>query len=127
MEIVNSQQAPAAIGPYSQAIKSDGLLFCSGQLGIDPATGRLASADVAGQTAQVFRNIRAVLAAASTDLSTVVKTTVFLTSLGDFKIVNELYAKEFGANKPARSTVEVAALPMGARVEIECIAGSGNA
>ena len=122
MEVINSPNAPAAIGPYSQAIKSGGLLFCSGQLGIDPAVGKLVSADVAGQAAQVFRNIRAVLAAASIDLSAVVKTTVFLASLDDFTIVNEHYAREFGGRKPARSTVQVAALPLGALVEIECIA-----
>jgi len=121
MEIINSSRAPAAIGPYSQAIISGGFLFCSGQLGIDPAVGKLVSPDVAGQAAQVFTNIRAVLAAASIDLSAVVKTTVFLASLDDFKIVNELYAKEFGGRKPARSTVVVAALALGALVEIECI------
>jgi 2-iminobutanoate/2-iminopropanoate deaminase len=127
MEIISSAQAPAAVGPYSQAIKSNGLLFCSGQLGIDPATGKLASGEVAGQAAQVFRNVRAVLAAASLDLSAVVKVTVFLVSLDDFTVVNELYAAEFGGHKPARSTVGVAALPLGALVEIECIAaGAGD-
>ncbi len=122
MNIITSPNAPAAIGPYSQAVQSGRLLFCSGQLGIDPATGKLASDDVSGQAAQVFRNIKAVLAAASVDLSAVVKTTVFLASLDDFKIVNELYAREFGNHKPARSTVQVAGLPMQGRVEIEVIA-----
>jgi 2-iminobutanoate/2-iminopropanoate deaminase len=122
MDIIASPNAPGAIGPYSQAVKSGNLLFCSGQLGIDPDSGRLVSGDVAGQAAQVFRNIRAVLAAAGLDLQSVVKTTVFMASLADFKAVNELYANEFGGHRPARSTVQVAALPMGGLVEIEVIA-----
>jgi 2-iminobutanoate/2-iminopropanoate deaminase len=126
MEIINSPAAPAAIGPYSQAIKSGGFLFCSGQLGIDPATGKLASAEAAGQAEQIFANIRAVLAVASVDLASVVKTTVYLVTLDDFKAVNEVYAREFGGHKPARSTIGVAALPLGSRVEIECIALPGN-
>jgi len=126
MEIINSPAAPAAIGPYSQAIKSGGFLFCSGQLGIDPATGKLASAEAAGQAEQIFANIRAVLAVASVDLASIVKTTVYLVTLDDFKAVNEVYAREFGGHKPARSTIGVAALPLGSRVEIECIALPGN-
>lgn len=117
-----SNSAPAAIGPYSQAVQSENLIFCSGQLGIDPSTGKLCDDSVEKQTEQVFRNIKAVLDSAGVTLADVVKTTVFLTSMSDFPVFNTLYATSFGTHKPARSTVQVAALPLGAKVEIECIA-----
>jgi 2-iminobutanoate/2-iminopropanoate deaminase len=117
-----SNSAPAAIGPYSQAVQSENLIFCSGQLGINPSTGKLCDDSVEKQTEQVFRNIKAVLDSAGVTLADVVKTTVFLTSMSDFPVFNTLYAASFGTHKPARSTVQVAALPLGAKVEIECIA-----
>jgi 2-iminobutanoate/2-iminopropanoate deaminase len=121
IETIFSADAPAAIGPYSQAIKTGDLVFCSGHLGILPETKKLAQG-IEAQTLQVFRNIRAVLAAAGCTLNNVVKTTVFLTDMKDFPTVNTLYGNEFGAHKPARSTVQVARLPLDALVEIECIA-----
>lgn len=125
MEIISTPSAPEAIGPYSQAIRTCGYLFCSGQLGINPETGALASEDCAGQMRQVLKNISAILAEENLTLSDVVKTTIFLTSLDDFAIVNDLYAQAFGRHKPARSTVQVAALPKQAKIEIECIAELG--
>lgn len=122
METITSSEAPAAIGPYCQAMRTGDLLFCAGQIPIDPAEGKIVVPDVEGQTEQVFKNIRAVLAAAGLNLNNVVKTTVFLADMADFPVVNEIYAEAFGDHKPARSTVQVAALPLGARVEIECIA-----
>lgn len=120
--IIRSQHAPAAIGPYSQAIKLGNLVFTSGQIAIDPATGKLVEGDVVAQTHQVLKNLQAVLAAAGTDLSHVIKTTVFLQNMGDFPIFNQTYGQYFPENPPARSTVEVAKLPLGGLVEIECIA-----
>ncbi|HEX7510958.1 MAG TPA: RidA family protein [Chitinivibrionales bacterium] len=122
MEIITTPAAPAAIGPYSQAIKSCHFLFCSGQLGVDPANGALVSEDCAGQTRQALKNIAAILAAETLGFVDVVKTTIFLTSMDDFASVNEIYAEIFGQHKPARSTVAVAELPRQAKVEIECIA-----
>lgn len=122
MQIISTNNAPAAIGPYSQAIESNGLLFCSGQLGIDPAIGKLVADDTASQTAQIMKNIKALLNAANLDLNDIVKTTIFLASMDDFKAVNEIYASHLGTHKPARSTIQVAKLPLGAMVEIECIA-----
>jgi len=122
MKPVSSSSAPAAIGPYSQAIVSGGFVFCSGQLGLDPATGQFAAADTAGQTQQVLLNLRAVLEAAGSGMQQVLKTTVFLTDLNDFVAMNAAFEKAFGAHKPARSTVEVKRLPKDARVEIECLA-----
>jgi 2-iminobutanoate/2-iminopropanoate deaminase len=119
---ISSDQAPTAIGPYSQAILNDNMIFCSGQLGINPSTGKLCDDSIEKQTEQIFKNIEAVLDSAGVTLSNVVKTTVFLTSMGDFPNVNTLYAKAFGNHKPARSTVQVAGLPLGAKIEIECIA-----
>jgi 2-iminobutanoate/2-iminopropanoate deaminase len=122
MRIISTNNAPAAIGPYSQAIESKGLLFCSGQLGIDPAIGKLVAADTASQTEQIMKNIKALLNAANLDLSNIVKTTIFLVSMDDFKTVNEIYGSHLGTHKPARSTVQVVKLPLGAMIEIECIA-----
>ena len=120
--VVATDQAPKAIGPYSQAISAGNLLFTSGQVALDPATGNLVGEDVVAQTRQAFANLRAVLQAAGTDLDHVLKTTVFLIDMADFAAMNEVYATFFTANPPARSTVAVAQLPKGARFEIECIA-----
>ena len=119
---VLTDKAPAPIGPYSQAVKAGGFLFCSGQVAIDPATSKLVEADVSGQTEQVLKNIGAILDAAGLDFSAVIKTTIFLADMADFAAVNTVYGSYFSANKPARSTVAVAGLPLGARVEIEIIA-----
>lgn len=124
-EIVSTDQAPGAIGPYSQAVKAGNLLFCSGQIPIDPSTGEFVSDDIAEQTEQVLVNLRAVLEAGGADLSSVVKTTVFLQDMADFAAMNEVYARHFNDTKPARATVAAAGLPKGARVEIECIAVLG--
>lgn len=121
-EIISTENAPGAIGPYSQAIKANGMVFCSGQIPIDPATGEFVSDNVSEQTEQVLKNLTAVLEAAGTDLSGVVKTTVFLADMSDFVEMNEVYARFFGENKPARATVQAARLPRDAKVEIECIA-----
>lgn len=127
--VISTKEAPAAIGPYSQAIRSGDTLFASGQIGLDPATGQLVPGGVAEQTRRVFENIKAVLAKAGLDLTHVVKTTVFLKSMGDFTAMNEVYATYLapeGVIPPARSTVAVAGLPKDALVEIEVIAkGSG--
>jgi len=120
--INNAADAPAAIGPYSQAVKSQGFLFCSGQIPINPATGKIEATDVEGQTSQVFANIKALLASQSLGLDKVVKATVFLQDMADFPKVNALYDAAFAGHKPARSTVQVAKLPLGALVEIEVIA-----
>jgi len=121
-EIVSTVKAPGAIGPYSQAIKAAGMVFCSGQIPIDPETGELVSDDISQQTEQVLRNLSEVLEAAGTNLRNVVKTTVFLADMNDFVLMNEVYARFFGENKPARATVQAARLPRDARVEIDCIA-----
>ena len=119
---IQTDAAPAAVGPYSQAIVSGELVFCSGQIALDPATGELMGDDVAGQTTQAIRNLSAVLEAAGSSLDRVVKTTVFLTDMGDFATVNAAYEEAFGGHKPARSAFQVGALPKGARVEVEAIA-----
>jgi 2-iminobutanoate/2-iminopropanoate deaminase len=121
-EIVSTDKAPGAIGPYSQAIKTGGMIFCSGQIPIDPVTGEFVSNDVAEQTEQVLKNLSAVLEAGGTDLGNVVKTTVFLSDMSDFAAMNEVYGRYFSENKPARATVQAARLPRDAKVEIECIA-----
>ena len=121
--IVFTADAPAAIGPYSQAVKAGDTLYLSGQIGMNPATGELVSADVKEQTAQALKNMKAVLAAAGATTDNVVKTTVFLTDMADFQAVNAVYAETFASDAPARSCVAVAALPKGARVEVEAIAG----
>ncbi len=121
-EIISTEDAPGAIGPYSQAVKVGNMVFCSGQIPIDPKTGQFVSENVADQTRQVLINLKAVLKAAGTDLNNVVKTTVFLTDMNDFAEMNEVYAEFFSDNKPARATVQAAGLPKNAHVEIECIA-----
>jgi 2-iminobutanoate/2-iminopropanoate deaminase len=121
-EAVLTADAPAPIGPYSQAVRSEGLLFCSGQVGLDPATGNLVEGGVASQTVQAMKNIGAVLAQAGYGYGDIVKTTIFLVDMNDFAAVNEAYGTYLGSVKPARSTVAVAALPRGGRVEIEVIA-----
>jgi reactive intermediate/imine deaminase len=126
-EAVITADAPAPVGPYNQAVKAGGLLFCSGQIALDPATGAMVGGgDVEAETRQVLANLQAVLAAAGCTAQQVVRTTVFLADLGDFAKVNALYAEVFGAGvSPARACVEVAALPKSARVEIDCIAVLG--
>ena len=121
-EIISTEKAPGAIGPYSQAVKTGNMVFCSGQIPIDPSTGQFVSDGVAEQTEQVFKNLIAVLEAAGTDLGRVVKTTVFLADMNDFAAMNEVYGRFFNDNKPARATVQAARLPRDAKVEIECIA-----
>lgn len=120
--IINSPSAPAAVGPYSQAIKAGNLIFCSGQIPLDPKTGAVVGSDVATQTDQVLKNLHEVLFATGSGLYQVVKTTVFLKSMNDFAAMNEIYAKHFELGPPARATVEVARLPKDVLVEIDCIA-----
>lgn len=120
--VVNTENAPKAIGPYCQAIKANGFLFSSGQIAIDPKSGQMTALDVVGQTRQVMENLRAILEAEGIGFQDVVKTTVFVTDLGDFNQVNEVYGSYFTADPPARSTVQVSALPKGAKVEIEMVA-----
>ena len=114
--------APKAIGPYAQGIVANGLLFTAGQIPLDPASMTLVAGDIAAQTHRIFDNLEAILAGAGAALSNVVKTTVFLKDMGDFAKMNEVYAARFGAHRPARSTVQVAALPAGASLEIELVA-----
>ncbi|MBI1920239.1 MAG: RidA family protein [Geobacter sp.] len=121
-EIIATDRAPKAIGPYSQGVRAGGFVFFSGQIPLDPATGELLTGDIAGQTELVMSNIAAVLDAAGLTFVDVVKTTIFLTSLADFGVVNEIYGRRFPSNPPARSTVEVKGLPRGANVEIEVVA-----
>ncbi|MCD6552513.1 MAG: RidA family protein [Anaerolineae bacterium] len=121
-EVISTSKAPAAVGPYSQAIRVGNLVFTAGQIAIDPAQGRLIEGDVAAQTRQVLTNLSAVLEAAGSALSQVVKTTVFLQDIGDFAAMNAVYAEFFPEKPPARSAVQVAALPLGALVEIEAVA-----
>jgi len=122
MEVVSTDKAPGAIGPYSQAVKVNGMVFCSGQIPIDPKTGSFVSDDIAEQTEQVLKNLDAVLESAGSGLDRVVKTTVFLSDMEDFAAMNEIYSKYFDANKPARATVQAARLPRDAKVEIDCVA-----
>ncbi|HLG14543.1 MAG TPA: RidA family protein [Blastocatellia bacterium] len=119
---VQTDNAPKAIGPYSQAITAMGLVFASGQIPLDPSTGQIVEGDIGTQTERVLNNLRAVLEAAGSSLDRVVKTTVFLADLGDFAAMNEAYGRFFGEPAPARSTVEVSRLPRDARVEIDVIA-----
>jgi 2-iminobutanoate/2-iminopropanoate deaminase len=121
-EIIATNNAPSAIGPYSQAIKSGNMIFVSGQIPIDPETGNFVSNDVKEQTVQVLKNLSAVLEAAGATLNDVVKTTVFLEDMNDFGVMNEIYGEFFNENKPARATVQAARLPRDAKVEIDCIA-----
>lgn len=119
---VKTDQAPGAIGPYSQAMSVDGWVFCSGQIPIDPATGELVGGDIGVQTHQVLKNLAAVLEAAGASLARVVKTTVFLSDMGDFVSMNEVYAEHFGDHRPARAAVAVKTLPKNVDVEIEAVA-----
>ena len=119
---VNTDKAPKAIGPYSQAIVTGDLIFCAGQVALDPKSGDLVSGDIRDQTRRVLDNLAAVLDAAGAGLDRVTKTTVFLTDFAEFAAMNEVYAEKFGAHRPARSTVQISTLPRGARIEIECIA-----
>jgi 2-iminobutanoate/2-iminopropanoate deaminase len=119
---VATKQAPEAIGPYSQAIKAGGFLFTAGQIALDPANGKIVDGGIVEQTERVMQNLSAVLQAAGVNWSKVVKTTVFLTDLGDFPVFNEVYGRHLGSARPARSTVQVSALPRNAVVEIELVA-----
>lgn len=120
--VIETSAAPRAIGPYSQAIKANGLLFISGQIPMDPDTGQMTAVDVVAQTNRAMDNLGAILAAEGLDFKDVVKTTIFLTDMADFARVNDVYAAYFESAPPARSTIQVAALPKGAKVEIEAIA-----
>lgn len=120
-KIISTSNAPAAVGPYSQAVLAGNTLYCSGQIGLDPATGTMSGDDIRTQTEQVMKNIAAVLSAAGTGFENVVKTTCFLADINDFAVFNEIYATYF-TGKPARSCVAAAALPKGALVEVEVIA-----
>ena len=121
---IATTNAPAAVGPYSQAIEAGGLLFCSGQIHLDPATGTLVEGDIAAQTERVLDNLSAVLAAAGRSMADVIKTTVLLVDIADFGAMNEVYGRYMPDPPPARSTIGVAAMPKGARVEIELVAGA---
>jgi 2-iminobutanoate/2-iminopropanoate deaminase len=121
VKTVHTNAAPAAIGPYSQGIVANGFLFTAGQIAIDPATGQIVSGDVAKQTERVMANLAAVLATVNATWKDVVKTTVFLHDMGDFPVVNEVYGKALGEARPARSTVQVSALPRGVLVEIDAV------
>jgi 2-iminobutanoate/2-iminopropanoate deaminase len=125
-EIIKTERAPNAIGPYSQAVRAGGFIFCSGQIPFDPETGEFVPGGIQEQTEQVLRNLMAVLEAAGSSLERVVKTTVFLSNLNDFGAMNEVYARFFDENCPARSTIEAGRLPRDARVEIEVIALAGK-
>ena len=122
MKIIASANAPAAIGPYSQALDTGNIVFCSGQIPLDPSSMSLVSGGITEETEQVFKNIKAVLHEAGCDEKSVVKTTVYLKEMDDFPAMNSIYEAFFSPHKPARSTVQVAGLPLNARVEIECIA-----
>ncbi len=126
MEFVSTQEAPAAIGPYSQAVRAGDFMFCSGQVGIDPETNELAGEDIEAQTAQALKNLKAVLKTSELRMKNVVKTTVYLKNIDDFAAMNAVYAETFDMYKPARATVEVARLPLDALVEIECVAFAGS-
>lgn len=125
-EIIKTEHAPNAIGPYSQAVRAGGFVFCSGQIALDPQTGQFVPGGVQEQTEQVLRNLMAVLEAAGTGLDRVVRTTVFLSNLNDFGAMNEVYARFFGDACPARSTIEAGRLPRDAYVEIDAIALAGK-
>ena len=122
MKPINTTGAPTAIGPYSQAIENNRMVFCSGQIGLDPNTGALVAGGIEAETRRVLENLRAVLAEAHFDFRDIVKTTIFLADLADFDLVNRIYGEHFEEPYPARSTVQAAALPRKARVEIEAIA-----
>lgn len=121
-EIVSTEKAPRALGPYSQAVKAGGFVWCAGQIPVDPAVNDVTATTIEGQTRQVLANLKAVLEAAGSGLDKVVKTTVFVSDLKDFAAMNAVYAEMFGATKPARSCVQVAGLPKGVKLEIEAVA-----
>jgi 2-iminobutanoate/2-iminopropanoate deaminase len=121
-KIISTNEAPAAVGPYSQAVRVGSMIFCAGQIPLDPKSGQIVSQEISEQTRRVLDNITAVLKAEGLTFDNIVKTTIFLTDLGDFQRVNEIYASYFKQQPPARSTIQVSALPKGARVEIEAIA-----
>ena len=123
LETITTDKSPAAIGPYSQAIKYGNMLFCSGQIPLDPATGEIVPGDITAQAGRVMDNISAVLSAVGAGFDNVIKTTIYLVDMGDFAVVNEVYGRCFQSHKPARSTVAVKALPRGVLLEIEVIAG----
>ena len=122
LKVVHTDDAPAAIGPYSQAIVTGDWVFVSGQIPVDPASGEIVEGDVAAQTDRVMRSLAAVLAAAGASLSTVVKTTVYLSDMGPFSAMNEVYGRHFDQHRPARATIQAAALPKGVAVEIDAVA-----
>ena len=121
-KIVHTDKAPAAVGPYSQAVKIGDMVYTAGQIALDPATGQIVEGDIQAQTERVLQNLQAVLKASGSSLKNVVKTTVFLQDMADFKAMNEVYGRFFDTKPPARSTVQVAGLPLGAQVEIEVVA-----
>lgn len=121
-KVIHTDNAPKAVGPYSQAVQMGDFLFCSGQISIDPKTNEVFTGDIKIQTEMVMKNIEAVLAASGMNFSNIIKTTIFLTNMADFATVNEIYGKAFAAAPPARSTVAVAGLPKGVNVEIEVLA-----
>ncbi len=121
-QIISTDGAPAAIGPYSQAVRAGGFVFLSGQIPLDPATGQMVEGDIEAQTRRVMANLEAVLTAAGTTFDRVVRATIYLTDLGDFAKVNAIYGEKFAKDPPARATVQVAALPKGAHVEIDLVA-----
>ena len=121
-KIISTSEAPAAVGPYSQAVRAGSTVYCAGQIPLDPKSGQIVSQDISEQTRRVLDNVTAVLRAEGLTFESIVKTTIFLTDLADFQTVNEIYASYFKKEPPARSTVQVSALPKGARVEIEAIA-----
>ena len=121
-KIISTSEAPAAVGPYSQAVRAGSTVYCAGQIPLDPKSGQIVSQDISEQTRRVLDNVTAVLRAEGLTFESIVKTTIFLTDLADFQIVNEIYGSYFKKEPPARSTVQVSALPKGARVEIEAIA-----
>ena len=125
-KIISTSEAPAALGPYSQAVRVGSTIYCAGQIPLDPKTGQIVAGDISAQTRRVLDNVAAVLRAESLTFDHIVKTTIFLTNLGDFQTVNEVYGSYFKSQPPARSTVQVSALPKGANVEIEVIAVASN-
>lgn len=127
LDVIRTAEAPGAIGPYSQAVRVGDMVFLSGQIALDPATGRLVEGDIVSQSHRCMRNLGAVLKAGGLDFTAVVRTTIFLIDLADFELVNGVYAEYFRESPPARSTVQVAALPRGSRIEIDAIAWAGEA
>lgn len=125
-QAIHTDQAPAALGPYSQAVRHGNLVFLSGQVGLDPASGKLVEGGIEEQARQVFRNLRAVCQAAGGDLDGIVKLTIYLVDLGNFALVNAVMAENFAAPYPARATIEISALPAGAEVEVEAVLGIGS-